>query len=242
MQFVWCGHATVYMKNCHGTRVLIDAWVDTNPACGAEIAQRVREWGVDVIVLTHGHSDHCADLAALQRDTGAIVCCQYDAQEWVTYQHVPQSAVRAFNKGGSVTINDLRITMTAAQHSNSWPTAAGARMLGSEVGYVFRTTGDATVYAAGDTTVMADMAIIGDLYQPHVALLPIGDRYTMGPYEAAYATELIHPQAVLPIHYATFPDLTGTPDLFRAELMQRGVDVEVLAPPVGEWITWSVNS
>ncbi len=242
MQFVWLGHATVYMKNCNGTRVLVDAWVDTNLACNAQLTQLVRSWGIDVIVLTHGHSDHCADVAALQHDTGAIVCCQYDAQEWLTYQNIPPAAIRAFNKGGTVTLGDLRITMTAAAHSNSWPTAAGARTLGNEVGYVLRTQGDVTVYAAGDTAVMADMAIIADLYQPHVALLPIGDKYTMGPYEAAYATKLIQPQVVLPIHYATFPDLSGTPDLFRTELLQRGVSVQVLAPAVGEWITWSVNS
>lgn len=240
MQFVWLGHATVYMKNVNGTRILVDAWVDTNPTCPAALAQQVRHWGIDVIVLTHGHSDHCVDVAALQRDTGAVVCCQYDAQEWLTYQNVPATAIRAYNKGGSVHVNDVRITMTAAQHSSSWPTAAGARTLGSEVGYVFRSEQDATVYAAGDTNVMADMAIIADLYQPHIAILPIGDRYTMGPYEAAYAASLLRARAIMPVHYGSFAELTGTPAALRDEMQMRGLTTNMLAPEIGEPIMWSI--
>lgn len=240
MQIVWLGHATVYLKNTRGTRILVDAWVDTNPSCPAELARSVRQWGIDVIVLTHGHSDHCADVAALQRDTGALVCCQYDAVEWLTYQDIPTDAIRAFNKGGTVHVNDVRITMTTAQHSSSWPTAAGARMLGNEVGYVFRSPDDITVYAAGDTTVMADMAIIGELYQPHLALLPIGDTYTMGPYEAAYAAKLIQPQVILPIHYGTFPALSGTPTMLKNELHARNLATRVLSPEVGAWMAWEL--
>ena len=241
MQFVWLGHATVFMKNTQGTRILVDAWVDTNPACPAALAKHVRQWGVDVIVLTHGHMDHCADVAALQRDTGAVVCCQYDAQEWLTYQNIPAESIRAFNKGGTVHVKDVRITMTHAQHSSSWPTAAGNRVLGSEAGYVFRMDSDVTVYAAGDTNVMADMAIIADLYKPAVSILPIGDQYTMGPYEAAYACKLLNSSAVLPIHYATFAGLTGTPTMLRNELHARGVATSVLAPDIGESIQWSTS-
>lgn len=239
MQFVWLGHATVYMQNNHGTRILVDAWVDNNPACTAELVQQVRTWGVDVILLTHGHSDHCMDVAALQRDTGAMVCCQYDAQEWLTYQNIPHTFILAFNKGGTVHIEDVRITMTTAQHSSSWPTAAGMRMLGNEVGYIIRSDNDVTVYAAGDTNVMADMAVIAELYQPQLAILPIGDRYTMGPYEAAYATHLLRATAVLPVHFGTFPGLSGSPSALKEELQLRNVSAHVLTPAIGDRITWS---
>lgn len=236
MHITWLGHATVYMVTAHGTRILLDAWVDNNPACPKEWHELVRTQGVDVIVLTHGHTDHSADVARLQQATGAQVFCQYDVVEWLTWQDVPADKVVGFNKGGTIRHNDVRITMTAAQHSSSWPTAAGVRTLGSEVGYVIRADDDLTVYASGDTSVMADMAIIADLYAPDVAILPIGDRFTMGPYEAAYALKLLRSAAVLPIHHSTFPLLTGTPAQLVDELASRGVTCEVLVPHPGQTV------
>lgn len=228
MQLTWLGHATVYMQTQQGTRILIDAWVDHNPACPPEWHQLVRQRGVDLICVTHGHSDHSADLAALQRDTGAKVLCQYDVSDWMAWQDVLPEHLVAFNKGGTVQLGDVRVTMVPAQHSSAWPTAAGDRQMGNEVGYVFRVQDDITVYAAGDTTVMADMAIWAELYAPDVAILPIGDRFTMGPYEAAYATQLLNVSAVLPIHHSTFPLLTGTPEHLKVELQRRGLSkVEV---------------
>ena len=111
-----------------------------------------------------------------------------------------------------------------------------ARTLGNEVGYVIRAQDDITIYASGDTTVMADMAIIADLYAPDVAILPIGDRFTMGPYEAAYALKLLRSSAVLPIHHSTFPLLMGTPAQLIEELAQRGVICDVLMPAPGQTI------
>lgn len=236
MHITWLGHATVYMVTAHGTRILLDAWVDNNPACPKEWHGLVRTQGVDLIVLTHGHADHSADVARLQQATGAQVFCQYDVVEWLTWQDVPADKVVGFNKGGTIRHNDVRITMTAAQHSSSWPTAAGARTLGSEVGYVIRADDDITVYASGDTAVMADMSIIADLYAPDVAMLPIGDRFTMGPYEAAYALKLLRSAAVLPIHHSTFPLMTGTPTHLVDELASRGVTCEVLMPHPGQTV------
>jgi L-ascorbate metabolism protein UlaG (beta-lactamase superfamily) len=225
------------MVTAHGTRILLDAWVDNNPACPKEWHELVRTQGVDVILLTHGHADHSADVARLQQSTGAQVFCQYDVVEWLTWQDVLADKVVGFNKGGTIRHNDVRITMTAAQHSSSWPTAAGSRTLGSEVGYVIRADDDITVYASGDTAVMADMAIIADLYAPDVAMLPIGDRFTMGPYEAAYALKLLRSVAVLPIHHSTFPLLTGTPAQLVDELASRGVVCEVLMPNPGQTVS-----
>lgn len=241
MQLTWLGHATVYVVTTAGTRVLIDAWVDTNPACPSEWHAEVRRRGVDMIVLTHGHSDHCADVARLYADTGATIFCQYDVVEWLEWQDVPAEKIVGFNKGGTVTHDDVRLTMVAAQHSSAWPTVAGQRQLGNAVGYVMRVQNDITIYAAGDTAVMADMAIWADLYAPDLAMLPIGDRFTMGPYEAAYAVKLLKATAVLPIHYATFPQLTGTPPHLIAELHERGLaDVTVYAPNPGDTITRGV--
>ena len=241
MQLTWLGHATVYLVTKAGTRVLIDAWVDTNPSCPPAWHAEVRRLGVDMIVLTHGHSDHCADVARLHADTGATVYCQYDVVEWLEWQDIPSSHIVGFNKGGTVEHADVRLTMVAAQHSSAWPTAAGQRQLGNAVGFIMRVQDDITVYAAGDTAVMADMAIWAELYAPHLALLPIGDRFTMGPYEAAYAVKLLKVAAVLPIHYATFPQLTGTPQRLSAELHARDIThVTVYAPNPGETIQQGV--
>ena len=236
MQITWLGHSTIYLKTNAGTRILIDAWIENNPACPPEWHAKLRELGVDIIMLTHGHTDHCVDTAALYNDTHAQVVCQYDAVEWLTYQNVANESIVALNKGGTARINDVRITMVNAQHSNSWPTSVGPRMFGSEVGYVLRVDNDITVYAAGDTNVMPDMAIIADLYHPDVAMIPIGDVYTMGPYEAAYAMQLLKSAAVLPIHHSTFPGLPGTPAQFSAELALRGVVCDVLNLAPGQTI------
>ena len=229
MHITWLGHATVYLVTAGGTRILVDAWVDNNPACPPAWHAQLRAVGIDIILLTHGHTDHSLDVAALHRDTGTRVVCQYDVTEWLTYQDVAPDSIEALNKGGTVRIGDVRITMTNAQHSSAWPTAAGQRVLGNEVGYIIRADDDHTVYAAGDTTVMADMAILADLYAPSIALLPIGDRYTMGPYEAAYALKLLRCAYVLPIHHSTFPGLSGTPDLLKQEIAARGVTCSVFA-------------
>lgn len=242
MQITWLGHATVYVQTTHGTRILIDAWVDNNPACPQEWHAEVRRRGVDIILLTHGHSDHSADLARLQHATGAQVFCQYDVVEWCTWQDIPADKVVGFNKGGTVRHKDVRVTMTTAQHSSSWPTAAGTRTLGNEVGYIIRVDDDITLYAAGDTTVTADMAILADLYAPDVSILPIGDRFTMGPYEAAYALKLLKSSAVLPIHHSTFPLLTGTPAQLVNELAHRVVECEVLMMSPGQTLVRGLNS
>ncbi len=234
MHITWLGHATVYLVTNGGTRILVDAWIDNNPACPPEWHNNIRTLGIDVILLTHGHIDHSLDVAPLYRDTGARVVCQYDVIEWLTYQDVAPESIERMNKGGTIRIGDTRITMTTAQHSSNWPTAAGRRVLGTEVGYILRVDNDVTVYAAGDTTVMADMAILADLYAPDIAILPIGDRYTMGPYEAAYALKLLRTAYVLPIHYQTFPDLTGTPALLAEEIAARGVTCSIIPAQVGQ--------
>ena len=233
MQITWLGHATVYMVTPGGTRILVDAWVDNNPACPPEWHKKVRALGIDVILLTHGHTDHSLDVAALHQDTGARVVCQYDVVEWLTYQDVDADRIEGINKGGTIRINDCRITMTSAQHSSAWPTAAGMRVLGNEVGYIIRVDNDVTIYAAGDTTVTADMAILADLYAPDIAILPIGDRYTMGPYEGAYALKLLRSSFVLPIHHSTFPGLSGTPAQLQEEIAARGVTCTILTAQPG---------
>jgi L-ascorbate metabolism protein UlaG (beta-lactamase superfamily) len=230
----WLGHATFHIQTPGGKRILIDAWVDTNPACPAEWKQRIRSEGLDAIFVTHGHFDHIADLVALANDTGATVVGQYDLTGWVAGKGVAADKLVGFNKGGSVTVAGIRATMTHATHSNTFTDNGVIVPLGSEAGYVLRMENGCTIYHTGDTAVTMDMQIIGDLYQPEICILPIGDYFTMDPRQAAYALKLIRPKYAIPEHYATFPLLSGTPDELRTYCQEFGVDVTVLAPAVGE--------
>ena len=139
------------------------------------------------------------------------------------------------NKGGTVEAAGIGVTMTSADHSaGDWNPDGGVPLyLGEPAGFVLTMEDGFRIYHAGDTAVFGDMRLIGELYRPHIALLPIGGHFTMGPREAALAVELLGVKHVVPIHYGTFPLLAGTPDQLRSELATRGlgdVQVHVLAP------------
>jgi L-ascorbate metabolism protein UlaG (beta-lactamase superfamily) len=135
------------------------------------------------------------------------------------------------NKGGTVRVGDVRVTLTDANHSSSTFADGTFVYLGEPCGVVLRPDDAPTIYIAGDTNVFGDMALIGRIYDPDVAIIPIGDHFTMGPEEAAIAAELVGAPRVIPSHYGTFPILSGTPDALRA-LLPDGV--ELLAPQPGE--------
>jgi L-ascorbate metabolism protein UlaG (beta-lactamase superfamily) len=229
----WLGHATFHIATPGGKRILIDAWVDTNPACPEEWKGRIRQEGLDAIFVTHGHGDHIADLFALAADTGAVVVGQYDLTGWLAQKGVPQGQLVGFNKGGSVTVAGIRATMTHATHSSTFTDNGVIVPLGSEAGFVLRMENGFTIYHTGDTAVTMDMQIVGDLYQPELCILPIGDHFTMDPRQAAYALKLIRPKYAIPEHYATFPLLSGTPEQLREYCQEFGVAVEVIAPAPG---------
>jgi L-ascorbate metabolism protein UlaG (beta-lactamase superfamily) len=233
----WLGHATFHIRTPGGKNILIDAWVDTNPACPQDWKDRIRTDGLDAIFVTHGHFDHIADVVAIAQATGAIVVGQYDLTGWLASKGIDQNKLVGFNKGGTVNVAGIRATMTHATHSSTFTDNEVIVPLGSEAGYVFELENGFTIYHTGDTAVTADMQIIGDLYKPELCILPIGDHFTMGPRQAAYALKLIQPKYAIPEHYATFPLLSGTPAALREHCKEFGVQVEVLAPAVGESLT-----
>jgi L-ascorbate metabolism protein UlaG (beta-lactamase superfamily) len=228
----WLGHATFRLDTEAGTRVYIDPFLNGNPKCpdGERSPERC-----DLIVLTHGHGDHFGDTVALAQKFECPVVAAVELRDWLSATHgLPEDPSQGPNKGGTVSFAGVRITLTDANHSSSNWQDGRIVYTGEPTGLVLRQDGAPTIYVAGDTNVFGDMALIRRLYAPEVAVLPIGDHYTMGPEEAALAAELLGAGRIVPSHWGTMSLLTGTPDALRP-LLPSGVELVDIAP--GETVT-----
>ena len=182
LQITWLGHGTFIITSPGGVRILIDPWLTDNPAC-PEAFKRVDD--IDLIVVTHGHSDHVGDLVRVARATGVPVIGIVELCNWLKAQGL--RAVRPMNKGGTQRFEEIDVTMVSADHSSGLVVDGRLVYLGEPAGYVFRFEDGLVVYFAGDTGLFGDMRLIGEVYAPVVGFLPIGDRFTMGPDTAARA-------------------------------------------------------
>jgi L-ascorbate metabolism protein UlaG (beta-lactamase superfamily) len=225
LAFQWLGHATFLLKSPGGRRILVDPWLTTNPACPEE-SRQVRD--LDLILVTHGHGDHTEDAIAVARSTRARLIAPHELAVW--FERKGLQAVTGMNHGGTIDAAGLSITMVPAMHSSSIEEDGRTVYVGNPCGYVIRFEDGLTIYFAGDTALFGDMRLIAELYRPAIAFLPIGDTYTMGPVQAAKACELLGVRQVVPMHYGTFPVLTGTPGQLRALLASSAVEVLELKP------------
>ncbi|HET6172209.1 MAG TPA: metal-dependent hydrolase [Gaiellales bacterium] len=221
----WLGHGSFQIDTPAGARVLIDPWITGNPSWPEGVGVE----RCDAILLTHGHIDHAADAAEIAKQHGAPVATIPELAGWLEGQGAGGTV--GFNKGGAIEIAGLHVTMTNAVHSSSAPDGTP---LGDPAGFVIEGPDMPTIYAAGDTAVHADMGLIGEIYTPSIAILPIGDHYTMGPLQAAYAARLLAAPEIVPGHYGTFGLLTGTPEALRGELARIGVSATVHEVSPGE--------
>ena len=233
-RITWYGHACVEVLTPGGKTILFDPWFG-NPT-SPKRAEAVS--ACDLMLVTHGHSDHLGDAVALASRLRPAWPCIHEMSLWLG-RRLPggNDAVMGMNKGGTVRAAGVTVTMTHADHSaGDWNPDGGVPLyLGEPVGFVIELEDGFRIYHAGDTAVFGDMRLIGELYRPDLALLPIGGHYTMDPRAAALAVELLGVKDVLPIHHGTFPILAGTPDELRTELMARGLaDVTVHALRPGE--------
>lgn len=223
----WLGHAAFRLDTPGGKRVYIDPFLTGNPSC-PESEQRPER--IDLILVTHGHSDHVGDTVSLHERFSCPVVAQVELRGWLAGQGVELNMGHAMNKGGSISFEGIGLTLTHGNHSSS---ADDGTYLGESCGFVIELENGFTLYIAGDTNVFGDMALIARIYEPDLVVLPIGDHFTMGPREAAVALELLRASRCVPSHYGTFPLLTGTPERLRELAHDLGISVEVLAPEPG---------
>jgi len=227
----WLGHAAFLIESPKGARVALDPFVEHNPKFPKGF-----EWGkVDVIAATHGHSDHFGeDGIALAKKTHATVVGIYELALYAGAHGVEKTS--GMNKGGSQKVAGVDFRMVSADHSAGAAAGGGVAYTGEACGYVMTFEDGFRIYHAGDTNVFSDMALIGELYAPDLALLPIGDFYTMGPREASAAARLVCAPTVLPIHHSTFPVLTGKPAEL-IQLLKDRTDIEVIDWKPGETVS-----
>lgn len=208
----WFGHSAFLLESVSGKRVLLDPWLDNPiaPPWAKEVSN------IHLVCVTHGHDDHLGSTADIAQRTGATVICIHEVALHLRSKGVKD--LHGINMGGTVRVGGVQVTMTYARHSSSIDEARPPLPGGMAAGFVLRFENGFTVYHAGDTSLFGDMEWIGNQHKPDLALLPIGDYYTMGPAEAAAACSLIKPKAVIGMHYGTGPALTGTPEQFRDNL------------------------
>ncbi len=232
-QLTWLGHGTFKLQTPRGKKVLIDPWVQGNPACPAD-QKKIDQ--LDLMLITHGHFDHIADAVTIANEAKpSTIVGVFELTTWLESKGV-QNCV-GMNIGGSLNVDGVRVTMTHADHSCGISDGDAIIYGGVAAGYVIELENGATLYHAGDTGLFGDMQLIGELHHPSVVLLPIGDHFTMGPRDAAYACKFLKPQAVLPMHFGTFPLLTGTPQTLREELAKLGLQhIEIITMQPGQTI------
>src|SRR3954469_162893 len=221
----WYGHSTFVITTPGGKRIVTDPWLEPNPVCPPGMKKIT---AADVVLVSHGHSDHTGDIVPVSRATNAPVIAVFELALWLERKGLQN--LQGMGIGGTVSVAGLDITMVPAVHTSSVVENDTNVYLGQPAGFVVRMEDGQAFYFAGDTDVFGDMRLIAELHRPKIAFLPIGDHFTMSPAGAAIASRLLGVRQIVPMHYGTFPVLTGTPDQLKKLVEPHGVDVLTLNP------------
>jgi L-ascorbate metabolism protein UlaG (beta-lactamase superfamily) len=232
----WLGHGSVLLTSPSGVRIVFDPWLEGNPRFPADLGAI---GPVDAIAVTHGHFDHIGSVVPLAQASGALVVSTPEMSAY--FASVGVGNLVEMNKGGTIAVHDVRLTMVSADHScgvavgEATPHVYG----GDPVGFIARLGESAgvdrmSIYVSGDTNVFGDMALIRELYEPELGLFPIDGHYNMGPREAALAVQLLGLQRAVPIHFGTFPVLSGTPEELGKHMAERTVEAELIVLDPGQ--------
>lgn len=225
LSITWYGHSTFVITTPGGKRIVTDPWLEGNPKCPANMKKIT---SADVILVSHGHSDHTGDVVAVSRATGAPIVAVYELARW--FERKGLGNLHGMNIGGTVSVAGLDVTMVPALHSSSVVEDDTPVYMGTPAGFAVRMEDDHRFYFAGDTALFGDMRLIAEMHSPQIAFLPIGDHFTMGPEAASLAARMLAVRQVVPMHYGTFPVLTGTPERLKQLLDPHGIDVLALKP------------
>jgi L-ascorbate metabolism protein UlaG (beta-lactamase superfamily) len=228
MNITWLGHSAFHITTDENLRILIDPFISNNPVSPVT----VEELYADIILVTHGHTDHFGDTMELVNRTGALVVSNHELSIYLSKQGFETMGM---NIGGTVQFQDINITMVNALHSSDFDFIDEVSAGGSAAGFIIELEDGKKIYHAGDTGLFSDMRnVIGHIYNPKIAMLPIGDRYTMGPFEAAIAAEWINPDVIIPMHYNTYPAIEQDPLEYSDLVRKSNKDVEVIVLEPGD--------
>jgi L-ascorbate metabolism protein UlaG (beta-lactamase superfamily) len=226
VSFTWIGHGTWKVRSARGKTIYIDPWVMNNPVA-TEALKKVDK--CDLMLITHGHFDHVHDALEIAKATNPKIVTNFEIGAWLGSKGVEAGSIIGINTGGTVDVDGIKVTLVHAEHSCGISDGDKIIYGGNAGGLVIEFENGFTIYFAGDTDVFGDMALISELSEFDVAFLPIGDFYTMGPDRAAKAASLLGVKTVVPMHFGTFPALTGRPKALQ-ELVGPGVKVLDINP------------
>lgn len=222
MEITWFGHSAFKIETEENLKILIDPFISNNPICTCP----VEEIDADIICITHGHSDHFGDAMEIANRTGALILTNHEISLFVSQQGITSQGL---NIGGSYTFHDVKFTMVEAKHSSAIDIMEETIPGGSAAGFIIELENGKKIYHAGDTGLFSDLkTVIGDLYEPDIAMLPIGDLFVMGIKDAAIAANWINPKIVIPMHYNTFPLIEQDTDKFINLVNTKNQNIEVI--------------